>query len=212
AMAFWGPPFVESEAQARLACEAALLQIERFARFRAELPDLLGVKSYRPALGLRIGIATGDVIAGSVGSQEAMNYTVLGDPVNIAARLEKLNKRYGTSILVSDGTAAMLAGAAVLREVDKVAVSGRDGSLAIFELIAMQGEADAARDALLAAYAAALAAYRERDWTAAAAGFRACLDLAPQDGPSRTMLARCERLQAQPPPDDWDGTWRAADG
>jgi adenylate cyclase len=212
AMAFWGPPFVDSDAQARLACEAALLQMSRFAAFREELPDLLGVKRFRPVLGLRIGIASGDVIAGNVGSQEAMNYTVLGDPVNIAARLEKLNKRYGTSILVCEATAALLDSDAVLREVDRVAVSGREGALSVYELAAMAGETNATRDMLFADYATGLAAYRRRDWAAAAAAFRSCLAITPGDGPATTMLARCDRLQAHPPPDDWDGTWRAGEG
>ena len=186
--------------------------MRRFETFRQELPDLLGVKRYRPTLGLRIGIATGDVIAGNVGSQEAMNYTVLGDPVNVAARLEKLNKRYGTSILIAEDTAALLGADAALREVDRVAVSGRDGALAIYELVAMAGEPDAARERLLSAYAKGLEAYRSRDWAAATAGFAECLGLAPGDGPATTMLARCEKLAAQPPSPEWDGTWRAGEG
>jgi class 3 adenylate cyclase len=200
-MGFWGPPFVPGEMHALLACEAAAELAARFPAFQAEIPDLLGFKRFTPDIGLRIGIATGEVIVGSVGSEVARNFTVMGDSVNVASRLEGLNKLYGTRILASEGTAALVGDAIALREVDRVVVAGRQGPVTVFEV---QPAADP--DAL-ARYAEGLSAYRRREWDAADAGFSACLALAPADGPARAMLARLPDLRRFPPPPDWDGVW-----
>ena len=103
-MAYWGPPFTDAEEQGRLACLAALDQLAGLAEFRAELPELVGVKRGLPEIDIRIGIATGDVVAGSIGSEQTRNYTVIGDAVNLASRLEGANKTYGTRALISEAT------------------------------------------------------------------------------------------------------------
>src|SRR5258708_30143912 len=103
-MAFWGPPFTGADEQARLACLAALDQLTGLAAFRAELPDLIGLKRGFPEIDMRIGIATGDVVVGSIGSEQTRNYTVIGDTVNLASRLEGANKTYGTRVLISEDT------------------------------------------------------------------------------------------------------------
>src|SRR3954465_2637007 len=90
-MAFWGPPFTGADEQARLACLAALDQVAGFSAFRAELPDLIGIKRGFPEIDIRIGIATGDVVVGSIGSEQTRNYTVIGDTVNLASRIEGAN-------------------------------------------------------------------------------------------------------------------------
>ena len=204
-MAFWGPPFVEAGEQARLACTAALAQLERFESFRGELPDLMGVRHYAPDLGIRVGIATGEVIAGNVGSAVAMNYTVMGEAVNIASRLEGLNKIYGSRVLVSAETAQLAGPSIVTRELDTVRVQGHAGALRVFEL--MTPEAATGDD--LARYAAALERYRARDYAAAADGFEACLASRPDDGPARTMAARCRAFLDHPPAADWDGVFES---
>ncbi len=208
-MAFWGPPFVEASEQARLACEAALAQVVRFDAFKKELPDLLGIRRYVPDVGIRIGIATGEVIAGNVGSSVAMNYTVMGDAVNVASRLEGLSKLYGTTILLTEGTAAMAGPDAVLREIDRVTVVGRDIPLTVFELMGDARSVDKPTLQLVAHYGEALAAYRSRDWSRAEAALQACLALRPGDGPAGTLLARTQQFATTPPVDDWDGTWHA---
>jgi class 3 adenylate cyclase len=209
-MAFWVPPFTEREDHARLACLSALDQRERLAAFQARLPQLTGLRHGVPAIQMRIGIATGEVVVGNVGSEVSKNYTVIGDTVNLAARLEALNKQYGTGILIAGATEALAQGAIEAREIDLVAVAGKSEPIRIFELLAARGglspEAIERRDR----FEAALAAYRERDWPAARAGFEACLQGPDGDPPAQVFLERLDHLAADPPGEDWDGVWRPA--
>ena len=102
-MAYWGPPFVGEADHARFACLAALEMIERIATLRQEIPELLGVRGTpMETCDLRIGVATGEALVGSIGSDVMMSYTVMGDVVNLASRLEGANKAYGTRNLVSE--------------------------------------------------------------------------------------------------------------
>ena len=103
-MAYWGPPFTADANQARCAAFAALDMLERVAPFRAELPDLLGLRNVPISFDIRVGIATGEALVGSVGSEVMMSYTVMGDTVNLASRLEGANKLYGGRILASEAT------------------------------------------------------------------------------------------------------------
>jgi len=124
-MAFWGPPFTGADEQARLACLAALDQIAGLAAFRAELSDLTGLKRGLPEIDIRIGVATGDVVAGNIGSEQTRNYTVIGDAVNLGSRLEGANKTYGTQVLISRATNQLAAETVETREIDSVLVVGK---------------------------------------------------------------------------------------
>lgn len=207
-MAFWVPPFTDAEDHARLACLCALAQRERLAGFQTRLPQLTGLRHGVPSLEMRIGIATGEVVVGNVGSETSKNYTVIGDTVNLAARLEALNKQYGTRILVAEATEALARDAIETREIDKVAVAGKSEPIRIFELLAAKGnlspEALARRDH----FEAALEAYRARDWASARAGFEECAKDQNGDLPAEEFLQRLDRLEAHPPGEEWDGVWR----
>ncbi len=206
-MAFWGPPFNEAEEQARLACLAALTQLDRLTPFRQALPELIGIRRGLPDIDMRIGIATGDVVVGNIGSDVTKSYTVMGDTVNLASRLEGVNKSYGTRILISETTARMAEGTIEAREIDSIVVVGKSEPQRVFEALGRRGELDPATAQLRDRFAAGLAAYRRQAWAEARAEFEGGLVVAPGDGPSRVLLARVAHLAEQPPGPDWNGVW-----
>lgn len=124
-MAFWGPPFTAAEDQGRLAASAALEMLAALPGFQAELPDLVGVRRGLPEVRLRIGIATGDVVIGNIGSEDARNYTVIGDTVNLASRLEGACKAYGCATLIDAATRRRAGAAVEVRELDRLRVVGK---------------------------------------------------------------------------------------
>lgn len=208
-MAFWTRPFSESdEAQAADACRAALAQRDAVALLRRELPELLGLRRNAPSIAVRMGLATGDVVVGTIGSPIAKSYTVIGDTVNLASRLEGLNKLYGTSILIAESTEVLARSAVETREIDIVIVAGKSEPIRIFELLAEKGGLDERRCALRDAFAEGLGAYRARDWERAAAEFESCLAIEPRDGPARVLAERVKHFAASPPPADWDRAWK----
>ena len=207
-MAYWGPPFTEGEAQAERACVAALEMMDRLPSLLGELPELTGLRRGLPDLGLRIGIATGPVLVGNIGSEVMKSYTVLGGSVNLAARLEGANKHYGTAILVSEATASMVQDMVELREVDTIVAIGKQEPERVFEVMGRTGTLDERRQQLRTRYEDALAAYRRQDWATARTGFTAALEIVPGDGASRALLAHLDWWVANPPPTDWSGAWQ----
>jgi adenylate cyclase len=207
-MAYWGPPFTEEVDEARLACLAAIDMMDRIGGLRKELPELLGVRTIPTECDLRIGIATGEALVGSIGSEFMMSFTVMGDTVNLASRLESANKFYGTRCLVAQATVAAAAQAVEAREIDNLVVAGQTRPQTVFEIMGRAGELSAEQTALRAHYAEGLAAYRARHWDEARDALKAALAAAPGDGPSIVLLARVESFRDNPPPADWDGSWR----
>ncbi len=207
-MAYWGPPFADEADEARLACLAAIDMMDRIGGLRKELPELLGVRTIPTECDLRIGIATGEALVGSIGSEFMMSFTVMGDTVNLASRLESANKFYGTRCLVSQATIAAAAQAVEAREIDRLVVAGQTRPQIVFEIMGRGGELSAEQIALRAHYSDGLAAYRARRWDEATSALKAALAVAPGDGPCMVLLNRVENLRDDPPGADWDGSWR----
>lgn len=206
-MGYWGPPFTEDHVQAERACLAALDVVGRLPAFIAELPELTGLRRGLPDVGLRIGIATGAVLVGNIGSETMKSYTVLGGTVNFASRLERANKHYGTAILISEATAATVDAAVELREIDIIVAVGKLEPERIFEVMARKGMLEERAHDLRQRYRDALVAYRRRDWPAARASLTAALAIAPGDGPSQALLIHVDWWTANPPPPNWAGEW-----
>jgi adenylate cyclase len=206
-MAFWGQPFTAADEHGRLACLAAIEMIATLPAFQAELPDLMGLRRGVPRVNVRIGIATGEVVVGNIGSEQTRNYTVIGDTVNIASRLESASKQYGTRILIGEATQEMAGDAVETREIDSVVVVGKSEPERVFELLGRKGEVSAELMELRDAFAVALTAYRAQEWEKAASGFRACLAITPEDAPSKTFLGRIGHFREAPPATDWLGVW-----
>ncbi len=206
-MAYWGPPFADDKEQARLASLAALDMLQLVPQLQAELPELLGIRTLPKAFDLRIGIATGEVLVGSIGSELMMSYTVMGDTVNLASRLEGANKEYGGRILVSAATIAGASGAIEAREIDRLVTLGQTQPQAVYEIMGRKGELTAAQLELRDRFAEGLAAYRVQRWDDARRAFEAALAVVPDDGPSLTFIKRIDRLIAAPPGEGWNGAW-----
>ena len=199
-MAYWGPPFTENGEDARLACLAAIGMLGRIAALRTELPELLGVRAAGSECDVRIGIATGEVLVGSIGSEFMMSYTVMGDTVNLASRLEGANKVYGSRCLISEATMAAAGDAIETREIDRMVVAGQTHSETVFEVMAGKGDLTPEQLMLRDRYAEGLAAYRARRWDDARRAFHAALEAVPGDEPSKILIKRVEDFEANPPP------------
>ncbi len=196
-MAFWGAPAPNPDhaadcCRAALACQRAVEQ--------AGLVDDNG-----QPVKIRIGINSGDMLVGNIGSEVRLNYTVIGDAVNIASRLESTNKVYGSTITIGPDTRRLAGDRIVVRELDRLAVYGRAGGLQIYELLGMADMFGGSTD-WIKAYEAGLASWRARDFTAAIGAFEKALEIRNGDAASSAMIERCKQQLENPAGDDWDGT------
>jgi class 3 adenylate cyclase len=206
-MAYWGAPFIEDAEQARHACLAAVDMIGRVDKLRRDLPELLGVRAMPADCDIRIGIATGEALVGSIGSEFMMSFTVMGDNVNLASRLEGANKFYGSHCLISEATAKACGDAIELREIDRVVAIGQTHAETVYEIMGRKGELTPAQNEARSRYAEGLAAYRARRWDDAAAAFAAARSTSPDDGAALALMERIQVFKADPPAADWDGAW-----
>jgi len=199
-MAVWGAPLPTENAEIKavetaLDCQAALEEFNR---------DVVAGVYGMPPLGTRIGIATGYAIAGNMGSSSRLNYTVTGDMVNLAARLEGANKEYGSLIMVSEATAAGLGDLYVLRRLDRLVVKGKSEPIAVFEVVGRAGRVPEETLARLRAFEAALALHDQRRFPEARAAFA---PLADADETAAVYRDRCDYYLDHPPPAGWTGAF-----
>jgi len=160
------------------------------------------------AIDIGVGLATGEVLAGSVGSIKRMEYTVIGDTVNLSARLESANKHYGTKVLISGQTVEALTVPAMLRRIDVLQVKGKSKPTQVYESLSHNTEHTFPNmHRVIALYEGGFERYQQRDWAGAIASFAEALELAPHDKPSRVFLDRCRYYARHPPPADWNGVW-----
>jgi adenylate cyclase len=201
-MAFWGAP-LDQEDQSLRACRAALRQQAALVGLNRRFAE-----QNLPPLTMRIGLHAGEAIVGNLGSAKHFNYTVIGDTVNLAARLEGLNKFYHTAIIASEAMVLACGEAIIFRELDQAAVKGRETPVRVFEVLALNEELTLEMAARTREFAQSLDLYRRSDFSGAARGFGALLDRFPADGPARAFLERCRRYQETAPPADWDLVFR----
>ena len=199
-MAFWGAPLADPE-HARHAVAAALAM----ARGLRALDDDFRARGW-PPLRARTGINSGLMSVGNMGSEFRVSYTVLGDAVNLASRLEGTAKQYGAEIVISEYTRALVPEYAC-RELDRVRVKGRTQPVAMFEPLGLADDLDAQQSAELAEYEEALRAYQRRDWSRAEIGFRRLREQQPDCRIYALYLDRLATLRAEPPLMDWDGVF-----
>jgi len=206
-MAFWAPPFSAGDDHAASACLAALAHRDAVIALRPELPQLLGLRRNVPELAVRMGLATGEVVIGTIGAPTAKSYAAIGDITNLASRLEGVNKVYGTTVILAEETYRLAQQVIDARELDTVIVVGKSEPVRIFELLGRAGEVDGSLLELRDLYVEGLAAYRRQDWDTAEHGFAECLRRCPDDGPAAVLRERTVAFRAAPPPPDWDGVW-----
>ena len=200
-MAIFGAPRGDPN-HASLACFAALDSQSELTKLREQWKA-----EGQPEISARIGINSGWLVVGNMGSQARMEYTVMGDTVNLASRLEGANKFYDTLILLGPRTYELAAQDIEAREVDLMRVKGKKEPVVVFELLARKGRLSAEQHRVMETYLEGLEAYKRRDFKAAAAQFEAALALDPRDGPSRVYLERAKEYFVAPPPADWDGVY-----
>jgi adenylate cyclase len=199
-MAFWGAPLHDGD-HARHAVQAALAMHTGME----ELAESFVARGWKP-LKVGIGLNTGIMNVGNMGSDFRLAYTVLGDAVNLGSRLESLTKQYGVNIMVSEFTKAAVPDL-VAREIDQVRVKGKETPVRIFEPLGFEGEVDAATLAALAQYHAALALYRGQHWAEAEAAFQALAAQEPDRMIHQIYLARIRHFAEEPPGAGWDGVY-----
>ncbi|NEQ51870.1 MAG: HAMP domain-containing protein [Leptolyngbya sp. SIO3F4] len=190
--AFWGPPFVAPEDHAKLACYAALEQFDQLAKLRRSLPDLLGIRKGLPKINIRVGLASGDVLAGNIGSERSKSYTVMGATTRRTQQLEEANKVYGTRILMDEKTKELAGETIETREIAYMTWSETSAPDPIYELLGISGCTNETWLRLRDFFQTALTAYRDARWTEAKSLFQSCLDIMPNDGPSKYYLTQLE--------------------
>ena len=209
-MAFWASPFSEGETHARDACLACLEMRAAFTAIANDISNITGLRRNLPKFHVRVALATGEALIGTVGSDTTKSFTVIGDTVNIASRLEGVNKIYGTDLIINEDCFHLAEQDVEAREIDLLTVYGKTEPVRIYELLGKTGELDSSTSQLRDTFATALQKYREQKWTEAEKEFRNCLAIRKNDGPSLEFLTRIATFVRTPPPQNWNGVWQTA--
>ena len=197
-MAFWGAP-LENPDHARLAMKASMEMLERLNAIRSEF-----VERGWPEIYVGIGLHTGMMSVGNMGSEFRMAYTVLGDAVNLGSRLEGLTKNYGVEFIVSETTKDAVPGFAY-RELDIVKVKGKDKPIKIYEPVADENDVTDEELAEIKKSEKAILAYRKQDWSSARQTFKELNEMTPGRKLYSIYLERVDTFMNNPPPADWEG-------
>jgi adenylate cyclase len=201
-VAFWGAPVPQTD-HAFLACKTALQMQESLKGLRE-----VWRQEGKPMLNMRIGINTGEVIVGNMGGANRFDYTVIGDSVNLGARLESANKQYRTAIMISESTYKKLEGKIFARELDVLVVSGKTESIRVYELIGILDDGippETVRFTEL--YTSGVILHRERKWNEAIRQCERALEMVREDYPSKMYIERSRLYLASTPPEDWNGSF-----
>ncbi|MBL6690130.1 MAG: adenylate/guanylate cyclase domain-containing protein [Pseudomonadales bacterium] len=197
-IAFWGAPTVQPE-HARLACFASIDMNDRLVELRDKW-----VAEGIPQLKVRMGLNSGPMVVGNMGSLQRMNYTIMGDAVNLAARLEGANKAFGSRMMISESTYRACESEIDARELDTIRVVGKSEPVTVYELLNRKNQTAGNIADLAEQYARGLAAYRDMDFSGAKDIFERCLEIVPGDGPAETFVQRCQAFIENPPGNEWD--------
>ena len=200
-MAFWGAPLPQPN-HAKLACVSVLENRERLKELNAELE-----KKGMQKLAARCGVNTGPMNVGNMGSSQKFNYTVMGDSVNLASRLEGANKQYGTHLMISESVYEHAKAEVEVRELDLLRVKGKKIPIKVFELVSLKGGMTDAQRKGVDLFHEGLELYRKRNFKEALKKFKQVREALPEDGPSETYLRRTQDYIESPPEKDWDGVY-----
>jgi len=200
-IAFWGAPLDQPD-HAKLSCFATVDMQKALDELRLEW-----IKQGYPPVLTRMGINSGKMVVGNMGSETRMDYTIMGDAVNLAARLEGANKFYKNFSMISDSTYDQAKEAIDVRELDTMRVVGKNEPITVYDLLAKKGETSGQKADVVAQYLKGLDLYKQRNYTDSIAEFEKVLQIDPKDGPSITYIGRCNTFLENPPEDDWDGVF-----
>ncbi|MCC6806463.1 MAG: HAMP domain-containing protein [Deltaproteobacteria bacterium] len=201
-MCFFGAPIVQEDHRAR-----ALLSAIEHLRVVDDVQKRWAALG-RPVINCRIGVNSGHVVVGNIGSRDGQDYTVIGDAVNLASRLEGANKEYGTRLMVSEDSLVGVEQLVHVRELDSLRVKGKAIPVRVFEVLGERGQVSDTSLKVAAMFAEGLAIYRAQKFADAKKIFDGCLTLDPNDGPAKTFAARCVEFQSDPPEANWDGVFK----
>jgi len=200
-MAFWGAP-IDQENHAILACQAAIKCLRFLNKLEREW-----VAGGLPPRTYRFGLNTGEVVVGNIGSSTRFEYTIIGDDVNLASRLEGANKNYGTQIMITESTYSLIRKVFLARELDIIRVVGKRKPIKVYELVGEKSEIDEEKTRIIKLFEVGILAYRSRQWDAAISSFEHVLQLSPGDKPAEVYIQRCREYQQEAPAEDWNGVY-----